>query len=37
MWPNPLGLNGVELGQGDTYEGALLNIKSTILFSHNIS
>ena len=28
----PLGLKGVVVGQGDTYEEALSNVKSAILF-----
>ena len=28
----PLGLNGVVVGQGDTYEAALLDVKSAIRF-----
>ena len=28
----PLGLKGVVVGEGDTYEGALANIKSAIAF-----
>ncbi len=28
----PLGLNGVVVGQGDTYEEALTNVKSAISF-----
>ncbi|HUV91032.1 MAG TPA: type II toxin-antitoxin system HicB family antitoxin [Anaerolineae bacterium] len=28
----PLGLKGVVAGEGDTYEGALANIKSAIAF-----
>ena len=28
----PLGIKGVVVGQGDTYEEALVNVKSAILF-----
>jgi predicted RNase H-like HicB family nuclease len=28
----PLGIKGVVVGQGDTYEGALLDVKSAIRF-----
>jgi predicted RNase H-like HicB family nuclease len=29
---NPLGIKGVVVGQGDTYEGALSDVKSAIRF-----
>ena len=30
----PLGLKGVVVGQGDTYEEALADVKSAVLFSY---
>ena len=32
MYPIPLGLRGVVVGEGNTYEEALINIKSAIAF-----
>jgi predicted RNase H-like HicB family nuclease len=32
MWPYPLGLKGVVIGQGDTYEEALSDVESAIRF-----